>query len=503
MLAIEGLRLALPDGSALFDGLDLRVAAGEIVAVLGPSGSGKTTLLRAIFEPDALIRAGYTLSITKRLAAVPLGLVPQRGAPFDHLDAAGNIRLALRHAEPPVADDDATVQSWLAKLDLPLEWASREVPVAQISGGQAQRLAVARTLAGGRRLLFLDEPSVGLDPLRVRLLGTQLRAIASAGAAIVLVTHDVQLAAQICSRILHITHGVLVPLLETWQNPLDVEEALVRALQTQVTAPSASKLRSSSVGAVIERLLEPLGIAVASLSALPRALRHPRDFVHGFTRVLRLSVVAPLAFFAIVSTLLGFTVLFVIAHVVPEGLSAGAVIRQIGGSYITALAPAISAFLFVAASGSSVNAWIGGMGLTRQIAALEALGIPRDTYLWAPAWLALALGYLLIALVFAFGLLCGGALLCALERIPDGFHILSIDLLHPRPSRVRFLVRALWLCVLYAGGIASDVIAKANREKPSAESVTHAMTSSVVTATLWVVALELASALLLFSAARE
>jgi len=102
--------------------------------------------------------------------------------------------------------------------------------------------------------------------------------------------------------------------------------------------------------------------------------------------------------------------------------------------------------------------------------------------------------------LFAFGLLLGGVLLCAFESIPEGWTLLSTDLLDPRPTQVRFVIRAIWLVSLYGVGIASDVVSKGSREKSSSEAVTRAMTASVVTCTLWVVALELVSALWLYSA---
>ncbi len=515
LLEVRGLAVKLPSGQPLFLALDLDVQAGSVITIVGGSGAGKTTLLRAIFERKQLEQSGYSVSCTTLEASVPLGLVPQHGAPFDHLDAAGNIRLALRHAEPPHADDAASVEACLVRVDLPSNWASSAVDVSQLSGGQAQRLAVARTLAGGRKLLFLDEPSAGLDPYRVRLLAKQLRALCAEGTGIVLVTHDLALASAVSDHVLILGPGGLTDAFAgKWPGPLEeldasdaekaryqqeLEQHLVEALTAAtVSAPATGQGRRSGDG-FLARVLEPLGVATVSARSQPSALRFPTDYAHVFGRVLKLAILGPALFYGIVSTLLGFTILFVITHVAPEGVSQSLLVQQIGGSYVTALAPALSAFLFVAASGNSVNAWVGGMGLTRQIAALEALGIKRERYLWAPTWLALALGYLLIVVVFAFGLLLGGMLLCRLEGIPDAWVILSSDLLSPRPGRGRFLARALWLVVLYAGGIAADVVAKASREKPSAESVTQGMTASVVSCTLWVVVLELSSALWLFS----
>jgi ABC-type transporter Mla maintaining outer membrane lipid asymmetry permease subunit MlaE len=206
----------------------------------------------------------------------------------------------------------------------------------------------------------------------------------------------------------------------------------------------------------------------------------------------------PLPFYLIVSTLIGYTVLFVISKVGGAGVRPDALIRQIGGSYVVALAPALSAILFVAASGSATNAWLGSMGLTRQTLALEALGVDRRAYLWAPAWVSLGLAYLAIAAVFALGMIAGGLVVCEQYGVTGGWELLTGDLLDPRPERMRYAVRAGFLVWVYGWGIASDVVAKGGAPKPEADAVTRGMTASVVACTLWVVAWELASVLALF-----
>jgi len=215
--------------------------------------------------------------------------------------------------------------------------------------------------------------------------------------------------------------------------------------------------------------------------------------------VLRQSLWRPLPFYAIVSTLLGFTVLYVVSRVVPPGVRPGRAIELVGASYITALTPPLAAFLFVATSGNAVNAWLGGMGLTHQVTALEALGIPRTRYLWAPSWVALSLAFLVGALIFAGGLLLGGVLLCQLDGVEGGAQILVTDLFDPAPDRVPYVVRAGWLLWIYAFGIASDAVARGSAPKESSDAVTAAMTKSVVACTLWVVVLELSSVFLLFA----
>ena len=107
ILRVRGLTLHLPDGRALFDNLDLEVAPGEVVAILGGSGAGKSTLARVLFDRALLEADGYTLSASELSCDGPLGLVPQRGALFDHLDVAGNLELALRRSPVPPAGPSA------------------------------------------------------------------------------------------------------------------------------------------------------------------------------------------------------------------------------------------------------------------------------------------------------------------------------------------------------------------------------------------------------------
>jgi ABC-type transporter Mla maintaining outer membrane lipid asymmetry permease subunit MlaE len=154
--------------------------------------------------------------------------------------------------------------------------------------------------------------------------------------------------------------------------------------------------------------------------------------------------------------------------------------------------------LFVAASGSATNAWLGSMGLTKQTLALDALGVDRRAYVWAPAWLAIAFAYFAVAIVFALGMIAGGVLVCRTYGVPHAWQLLTGDLLDPRPERARYAVRAMFLTWIYGWGIASDVVAKGGAAKPDADAVTRGMTASVVACTLWIVAWELISVEIVF-----
>jgi ABC-type transporter Mla maintaining outer membrane lipid asymmetry permease subunit MlaE len=172
----------------------------------------------------------------------------------------------------------------------------------------------------------------------------------------------------------------------------------------------------------------------------------------------------------------------------------------IGSMHVLALAAPLSGILFSATSGSAVTAWLGGMSLTRQTAALRGLGIAEARYLWLPAVLGLSLAYVALAALFSFGMVLGGVLYLK-SQVPtvlDPWAVVTADLVDPPVERAPFRVRAIVLAALYAGGIAADAVAKGSREKPSADAVTAAMVRSVMACTLWIVALELLSLLVLY-----
>ncbi|MGE0545784.1 MAG: ATP-binding cassette domain-containing protein [Kofleriaceae bacterium] len=521
-LDVQGLRVALPDGRVLIDRVDLSIEPGEVVVLLGGSGAGKSTFARVLFERDELEAAGFDVVAAKLdLDRNELGLVPQRGALFDHLDVRGNLELALRHSGQPA--EHAEVIAWLDRVGLDPRLGDPGTPVTALSGGQAQRVAVARVLASRRKLLFLDEPSVGLDPQRVRVLARLIRdQVKALGISAIVVTHDVALAAGVADRLflLSLEHRKLEQLFaDRWPGALEdpghsadergrwlieLEAALVDHLDAHGDrAPPAGPTRPRSVltklGRSLAPIADPFRIAmIAALRAPGQLVRHPRDFAIISRRVIAQTLLRPLVFYAIVSTLIGYTVLFVISKVGGAGVRPDALLRQIGGAHVVALAPALSALLFVAASGSATNAWLGSMGLTKQTLALDALGVDRRSYLWAPAWLTAAVCYFAVAALFAIGMIGGGLLVCRSYDVPGAWDLLTGDLVDPRPERARYALRAAFLVWIYGWGIASDVIAKGGGAKPEADAVTRGMTSSVVACTLWVVAWELFTVVAVF-----
>lgn len=544
LLAARGLEIDRPDGAPLLRGVELELREGEIVALLGGSGAGKSTLVTALHARGALEDAGFRVraELLERHAGV--GIVPQRGALFDHLDVAGNLALAMRNAYPPRSVDAGALQDALESVDLPRAWAGAEArDVARLSGGEAQRLAVARTLAGGRRILFLDEPSVGLDPLRVEMLADLLRAeIRRRKAAALVITHELEFAAGFADRFWFMdrrTHSLveLPPLggeALSEQSTLELAaDARPRALRRRVAAaigdqmaerlaedeapspgppPSALARLAARLGSGLRRVggaaFAGLEIGPRVLAQLGRALLRPRDFLEVLSPVLKQALWRPAGFFMVVSTLIGFTLLYILHRSIGGGelpIRPERVFSLIGSMHVIALAPPLSAILFAATSANAVVAWLGGMSLTRQTTALRALGIGESRYLWVPAWLGLVFAYLCMAALFTLGMLVGGVAYLEL-RVPElgggwsfAWELLTADIVDPPPERAVFRLRALGLIALYALGMAGDAIAKGAEDKHAAEDVTVAMVRAVMVTTLWIVALELGSLVLIYS----
>jgi len=195
---------------AVLGGVDLTVADGEIVALLGASGSGKTTLLRVVaglIRPDR----GSVAWDGDDLAVVPthlrgFGLVFQDFALFPHLDVGANVAFGLAGLGP--VERSRRVSQELDRVGL---GGFERRKVGKLSGGQAQRVAVARSLAPRPRLLLLDEPLGSLDRTLRRDLAADLRAaLRSAGTPALHVTHDPAEAFAVADRVAILDGGRVI-----------------------------------------------------------------------------------------------------------------------------------------------------------------------------------------------------------------------------------------------------------------------------------------------------
>ena len=206
IMRARGLEMSFGQTHAL-RGVDLDILAGEVLAVTGPSGSGKSTLLHVmagVLVPDAG-RVDYHGSDTtqdiaaldeaarSRLRLKEFGFIFQFGQLLPDLSALDNVTIPLLLAGAPRRKALARARETLVELGLSEHLDKRPT---QLSGGQAQRAAVARALVTNPRLLFADEPTGSLDSLAAeRTMEVLLSSVRSRGAGLVIITHDARVAA--------------------------------------------------------------------------------------------------------------------------------------------------------------------------------------------------------------------------------------------------------------------------------------------------------------------
>lgn len=201
--------------SFVLEGIDLVVEAGEMLVLLGASGSGKTTLLRTInglAQPDTgRVTVGgqdiATLDATQLRRSI--GYVIQGAALFPHLTVEENVGIVPNLLEWPQSRTDARIDDLLRLVQLEPADFRRRFP-SELSGGEGQRVGVARALAAEPRLLLMDEPFGALDPLtRVQLQDDFKKLQRSLSLTVVLVTHDMTEALLLADRIAVLAAGVV------------------------------------------------------------------------------------------------------------------------------------------------------------------------------------------------------------------------------------------------------------------------------------------------------
>jgi ABC-2 type transport system ATP-binding protein len=207
-LLVRGLRKRYADVVAV-DGLDLEIRAGECFGLLGPNGAGKTTTIEiceGLTEPDEgeVLVLGRRWGEHDRELRELLGISLQETQFSEKLTVEETVRLfrSFYHRGPSVDQVIATVQ-------LQEKRAGR---VGQLSGGQRQRLALACALVGDPALLFLDEPTTGLDPQSRRQLWELIERFKADGRAILLTTHYMEEAERLCDQVAIVDHGRVIAL---------------------------------------------------------------------------------------------------------------------------------------------------------------------------------------------------------------------------------------------------------------------------------------------------
>jgi len=271
IVEIEGLQ-KIYDGKqriVAVDGIDLDVREGELFGLLGPNGAGKTTTIsicttRALPTAGHVRIAGIDVVKTPAVARRFIGVVPQYNTLDRSCTIFENIHFHCLYFGFSRTDATSRTNQLLAQFHLTER--AKAYP-AQLSGGLAQRIQIARAIAHHPKVLFLDEPSAGLDPQSRIAMWDAVRGLREEGITVVLTTHYMEEADELCDRVAIIDHGkILVQ---------DTPAALKGSIGAQKVYEL--DLRSQENMPVLVQQLQQLS-GVASVESMPKGVR---IFAHG------------------------------------------------------------------------------------------------------------------------------------------------------------------------------------------------------------------------------
>ncbi len=367
LISIRNLSIRLHGGRKLLSEQDIDLHAGEVTLLVGPSGSGKSTLARLLagllvpgryYDVAGTMHCnGQAFTLSKPVQAVA-GYVFQNGALFDDLTASGNLQFVLDHGVARGLELPESAKALLPQVDL-------HRPVSTLSGGEAMRLAITRTLIIEQKAIIYDEPNSGLDPDVSRQLAAFIADYARAsGIPAIIIAHHFDEFVPLADKILF----------------LSPEDAKLRGISI-----------AEAAGGLVERYEQVRTSSDRDAPKLPApSLGRAWAWVgHYFWHYFWLLFASPSALLYLMCgmLLLGVTATWFLFQHFPHKeflspLFRDKVLEALGFVMYRAIVPAASCF-FVAARGSAMLANdLGHRVYTQQLASMRNLGLPTRRYFW-------------------------------------------------------------------------------------------------------------------------
>lgn len=256
ILTVDRLRKTYKGGFQALKDVSLEIQKGEIIALLGPNGAGKTTLISTICgittpTSGTVTVGGHDIITDYRAARSMIGLVPQEInlEPFERVSNTVRFSRGLFGKKA----DQAAIEKTLRQLSL---WDKRDSQIRELSGGMKRRVLIAKALAHDPRVLFLDEPTAGVDVELRKDMWNIVRGLKADGVTIILTTHYIEEAEAIADRVGVIAHGELLLVEEkatlmARMGQKELEVQLTRAIDVIPKKLQSDALRLSDDGSAL------------------------------------------------------------------------------------------------------------------------------------------------------------------------------------------------------------------------------------------------------------
>ena len=502
-IAIRGLTLRIA-GRTLLQDTDADFPPSSVTLVVGPSGTGKSLLLNllagltdvrsgAVAATGSICIDGAEVLGRRTRARPPTGIIFQNFALFDELSALENLRFAEDHRPASLKKSDAASQPahLLEEFGLP---GGRGV--SSFSGGEKQRLAIARTLAYDPPVILYDEPTSGLDPANARHVAARIRHTADEhDKTTVVVTHDYTNLAAIADTI-YLLDAPRQELARVESDELVASALAAGAAPPHESPPQRRRALLPAVAGILETSGSLVTTSVTSLLHLVPIWRSPRWGLRYLRHYLGL-VASPSAwlYFGAAGVIAGFVSTHFVFKFLPqkkytEPLFSDEVLGGLGFALYRILVPILLTVLLAARCGAAVASDVGNRLQTQQIAAMRSLGAAPRRYLLTAILYAFVLGTPFLAALGFVAARTTSLLVFSYnypEHGPDFWDVhFHRNLLVPGEW---LYFGSLWLLakVLLSGlGVGAIAYHVGMRPKASAVAVSRDVTATIIASTLYV-----------------